>query len=52
MISAAAHGGQAVMNPAQELCFMCSRELADSDRHLRRAFWMDPSAVAPLDRQS
>ncbi len=43
--AAAAHGGQADINPAQELGFMCSRALADPDGHVWEAFWMDPAAV-------
>jgi predicted lactoylglutathione lyase len=44
--AAAAHGGQADVNPAQELGFMYSRDLADPDDHLWGAFWMDPAAMA------
>lgn len=45
--AAAAHGGQADVNPVQDLGFMYSRDLADPDGHLWGAFWMDPAAVAP-----
>jgi len=50
--AAAAHGGQADVNPVQDLGFMYSRDLADPDEHLWGAFWMDPAATAPADRQS
>jgi len=43
--SAAAHGGQADVNPAQDLGFMYNRNLADPDGHVWEAFWMDPSAI-------
>ena len=43
--AAAAHGGQADVNPVQELGFMYSRDLADPDGHLWGAFWMDPAAT-------
>ena len=49
---AAAHGGPADVNPVQELGFMYSRDLADPDGHLWGAFWMDPAAIPPSDRQS
>ena len=45
--AAAAHGGQADVNPVQDLGFMYSRDLADPDGHLWGAFWMDPAAIAP-----
>lgn len=43
--AAAAHGGQADVNPLQDLGFMYSRDLADPDGHLWGAFWMDPAAI-------
>ena len=43
--AAAAHGGQADVNPMQDLGFMYSRDLADPDGHLWGAFWMDPAAI-------
>jgi len=46
-LAAAAHGGQADVNPVQNLGFMYSRDLADPDGHLWGAFWMDPAAIAP-----
>jgi len=51
-LAAAAHGGQADVNPVQELGFMYSRDLADPDGHLWGAFWMDPAAIPPADRPS
>jgi len=50
--AAAAHGGQADVNPVQELGFMYSRDLADPDGHLWGAFWMDPAANPPSCRPS
>lgn len=43
--AAAAHGGQADANPAEDLGFMYSRDLADPDGHLWAAVWMDPAAM-------
>jgi hypothetical protein len=43
--AAAAHGGQADVNPVQEMGFMYGRDLADRDGHLWGAFWMDPKAM-------
>jgi uncharacterized protein len=43
--AAAAHGGQADINPVQDLGFMFNRNLADPDGHVWEAFWMDPAAV-------
>ncbi len=45
--AAAAHGGQADANPAEDLGFMYSRDLADPDGHLWGMVWMDPSAMPP-----
>jgi predicted lactoylglutathione lyase len=45
--AAAAHGGQADANPAEDFGFMYSRDLADPDGHLWAAFWMDPAATPP-----
>ncbi|TAK86124.1 MAG: lactoylglutathione lyase [Aquabacterium sp.] len=50
--AAAAHGGQADVNPAEELGFMYSRDLADPDGHMWATFWMDPAAVSPGAQQS
>ena len=43
--AAAAHGGQADVNPVQNLGFMYNRALADPDGHVWEAFWMDPAAI-------
>jgi hypothetical protein len=43
--TAAALGGQADVNPVQDLGFMYARDLADPDGHLWGAFWMDPAAL-------
>jgi len=43
--AAAAHGGQADVNPAQDLGFMYNRNLADPDGHIWEAMWMDPAAI-------
>ena len=44
--AASAHGGQADVNPVQDLGFMYGRDLADPDGHLWGAVWMDPSPQA------
>lgn len=44
---AAAHGGSADINPAQDLGFMYNRNLADPDGHVWEAMWMDPAALPP-----
>ena len=43
--AAAAHGGDADINPKQDLGFMYNRNLADPDGHVWEAMWMDPSAI-------
>jgi predicted lactoylglutathione lyase len=43
--TAAAHGGQADVNPVQDLGFMYNRNLADPDCHVWEAFWMDAAAM-------
>jgi predicted lactoylglutathione lyase len=43
--TAAAHGGQADVNPVQDLGFMYNRNLADPDGHVWEAFWMDVAAM-------
>ncbi|MFT3858193.1 MAG: VOC family protein [Aquabacterium sp.] len=43
-VAAAAHGGQADVNPVQELGFMYGRDLADPDGHLWGAIWMEEGA--------
>lgn len=45
--AAAAHGGQADVNPVQDHGFMYGRDLADPDDNLWGPFWMDPAAVPP-----
>lgn len=42
--AAAAHGGQADVNPQEDLGFMLTRDFADPDGHLWAALWMDPAA--------
>ena len=49
--AAVAHGGQADVNPVQDLGFMYGRDLADPDEHLWGAFWMDPAAMPPSAEQ-
>jgi len=49
--AAAAHGGQADVNPIQDLGFMYGRDLADPDDHLWGAMWMDPAAAMPESPQ-
>ncbi|TFH87240.1 lactoylglutathione lyase [Billgrantia azerbaijanica] len=44
--AAAAHGGTADINPAQDLGFMYNRNLADPDGHVWEAMWMDPAAMS------
>lgn len=44
--AAAAHGGQADVNPAEDLGFMYTRDLADPDGHMWAALWMDSAAPA------
>jgi len=43
--AAASHGGQADVNPAEDLGFMYTRDIADPDGHMWAAFWMDPAAI-------
>ena len=45
--AAATHGGTADVNPAEDLGFMYTRDLADPDGHMWAALWMDPAAVPP-----
>ena len=44
--AAAANGGTADINPAQDFGFMYNRHLADPDGHVWAAMWMDMSAMA------
>jgi predicted lactoylglutathione lyase len=50
--TAAAHGGQADVNPAEDLGFMYSRDLADPDGHMWGIVWMDPAAMPSAQQQS
>jgi uncharacterized protein len=43
--TAAAYGGQADVNPVDDLGFMYTRDLADPDGHVWAALWMDPAAL-------
>lgn len=43
--AAAAHGGQADVNPMEDHGFMYTRDLADPDGHMWAALWMDPAAA-------
>jgi uncharacterized protein len=49
--AAAAHGGQADANPAEDHGFMYTRDLADPDGHLWAALWMDPAAMAAATKK-
>ena len=44
--AATAHGGEADVNPKQDLGFLYGRSLADPDGHVWEAIWMDPSAMS------
>jgi len=48
--SAATHGGQADVNPAEDLGFMYTRDIADPDGHMWGIFWMDPAAISPVEQ--
>ena len=43
--AAAAHGGQADVNPMEDHGFMYTRDLADPDGHLWAALWMDSAPM-------
>ena len=43
--AAAAHGGEADINPVEDHGFMVTRDLADPDGHAIGAMWMDMSAM-------
>ena len=43
--AAAAHGGQADVNPPEDHGYMYSRDLADPDGHMWGIFWME---AAPM----
>lgn len=44
--TAAAHGGTADVNPAQDHGFMFSRSFADPDGHVWEPMWMDPAVAS------
>ena len=48
--AAAAHGGQADVNPVDDLGFMYTRDLADPDGHMWAALWMDPTAMPSAEQ--
>jgi uncharacterized protein len=50
--AAVTHGGQADVNPVQDLGFLYGRDLSDPDGHLWGAFWMDPGSHPPAERHS
>ncbi|MEN9628213.1 MAG: hypothetical protein RJA10_1440 [Pseudomonadota bacterium] len=47
--AAATQGGQADVNPVQDLGFMYGRDLADPDGNLWGPFWMDSAAIPPAE---
>lgn len=49
--AAAAHGGQADVNPVDDLGFCYTRDLADPDGHMWAAIWMDPAVISPADQR-
>lgn len=49
-LAAGAHGGQADVNPAEDMGFMYTRDLADPDGHMWAALWMEPSPVPRADQ--
>lgn len=46
--AAAAHGGKADVNPAEDLGFMYTRDLADPDGHMWAALWMASAESPPV----
>ena len=50
--AAAAHGGQADVNPVEDMGFMYTRDLADPDGHMWAALWMDQSTIPHPDQPS
>jgi predicted lactoylglutathione lyase len=50
--AAAANGGRADINPAQDLGFMYNRSLSDPDGHIWEAVWMNPAAIQSEERAS
>ncbi len=49
--SAAREGGNADINPVQDLGFMYSRALADPDGHVWEPLWMDPTAMSAEEKK-
>ena len=49
-LAAAAHGGQADVNPVDDLGFMYTRDLADPDGHMWAALWMDPASIQAAEQ--
>jgi uncharacterized protein len=47
--AAAANGGTADINPAEDHSFMYGRDITDPDGHVWGPFWMDPAAIPPSD---
>lgn len=47
--AAAAAGGVADINPPEDHGFMYQRSFADLDGHVWEPFWMDPSAMPPVN---
>jgi len=45
-LAAAAHGGQADVNPPEDMGFVVTRDLADPDGHVWAALWMDSAPMA------
>ena len=45
--AAAAHGGNADINPVQDHPFMYGRDFTDADGHVWGPFWMDMAAMPP-----
>lgn len=50
--AAAANGGKADVNPAEDLGFMYTRDFADPDGHLWAALWMRPDEGPEADAES
>jgi len=50
--AAAAHGGQADVNPPEDHGFMYSRDLADPDGHMWGIFWVDTAAMPAAGQKS
>ena len=46
-LAAATHGGQADVNPADDMGFMYTRDLGDPDGHMWAALWMESAPTPP-----